>query len=122
VTFTVGGDVVGIVTRERPAPLRALRRRQRALWLAAVLLYGVGDAATTAIGLTIPGVAEAGPLAVHLVGADGIGGLLALKVALFAGSYGVWSVLRTPGRVGIPLALAFVGAIVSAWNLLVIVG
>ena len=121
-TFTFRGGVVRGVSRERSAALDGLRRRQRALWIAAVLLYGVGDAATTAVGTTTPGVAEAGPIAVHLVGADGIGGLLALKVALFAGSYGVWSLLRTPGRVAVPLALAFVGAVVSGWNLLVIAG
>jgi len=120
VTFTFRGVVVRAVSRERSAALGGLRKRQQALWVAAVLLYGVGDAATTAVGMTTPGVAEAGPVAVHLVGGDGVGGLLALKVVLLAGSYGVWSVLRTPGRVAVPLALAFVGAVVSGWNLLVI--
>jgi hypothetical protein len=100
--------------------LAPARTRQPTLWLLAVLLYGVGDAATTYVGLRDGTAAEAGPIAVHVIGQGGIAGLLLLKVVLFAGSFGIWYLVRTPGRVAIPLALAVTGALVTGWNALVL--
>jgi hypothetical protein len=94
--------------------------RQPTLWLLAVLLYGVGDAVTTYLGLRDGTAAEAGPVAVHVIGQGGIEGLLALKIVLFAGAFGLWYAVRTPGRVAIPLALAVTGALVTGWNALVL--
>ncbi len=99
----------------------ALRERERLLWVAAVVLYGAGDTATTVLGLQSVGVAEAGPVAGPLVASSGVWGLLFLKVAFFLACGGVWAVVRSDGRVAIPLALSVVGAAVTAWNAAVLV-
>jgi hypothetical protein len=90
--------------------------RQPLVWGLSVLFYGVGDTVTTAVGLADGAVAEAGPVAVRVVGHAGIGGLVALKVGFFFASFGLWYVVRTPGRVAIPLALAVAGVLVTGWN------
>lgn len=92
----------------------------RRLWIAAVVLYGVGDTVTTFWGLSTGGVAEAGPIAGPLIEAYGRAALLGIKAAVFLLFYAVWRALRTPGRVAVPLALALVGGVVTAWNLVVI--
>lgn len=101
--------------------LDPVARRQPALWVCAVLLYGVGDGVTTYLGLQDGAVAEVGPVAVFAIGEGGISGLFALKVALFAISFCLWYLVRTPGRVAIPLALTVAGALVTAWNAFVLV-
>lgn len=100
---------------------RELADREGALWLAAVALYGVGDTATTVVGLTSGRGAEAGPIAAGLIEAHGFPGLFVLKVVTFGAFYLLWRLVRTPGRVAIPLALLVVGAFVTTWNLLVLV-
>jgi hypothetical protein len=95
----------------------SLRRRQRELWVAAVLLYGVGDGVTTAIGTEAADVAEAGPVAAAFLEGAGVDGIVLLKVVLFGVSFAVWWAITTPGRVAVPLSLAVVGAVVTAWNL-----
>ncbi len=97
-----------------------LLERTTTLWLGAVLLYGVGDTATTLIGLRTPHVTEAGPIVAGFTGSTGVAGLFAVKILSFAGFYLAWRILPPPGRVGIPLALSTVGAFVVAWNLLVL--
>ena len=92
----------------------------RYVWIAAVLLYGVGDTATTLWGLESGGIAEAGPIARPLIEAYGPRALIAVKAAVFGSFYLVWIGLRTPGRVAVPLALALVGGVVTAWNLFVV--
>lgn len=86
----------------------------------ALALYGVGDLATTAIGLQHGSISEAGPVASVVFAQAGVLGLFLLKGAFFAGCAVVWSVLDTPGRTGIPLALAVVGVAVTGWNLSVL--
>lgn len=100
----------------------ALAARERQVWLAAILLYGVGDTVTTFLGLSWGGVAEAGPVAAPLMEAYGRFVLLGVKAVTFAAFYLLWRLLRTPGRVAVPLALATVGALVTAWNIVVITG
>lgn len=103
-------------------PFEVLAARKRLVWATALLLYGIGDTVTTFWGLSTGGVAEAGPVAAPLVEAYGRYALLGIKAVVFAGFYLAWRFLRTPGRVAVPLALATVGGVVTAWNLVVIVG
>jgi hypothetical protein len=98
----------------------ALRGRQRTVWLLALLAYGVGDLATTVVGLSFGRAAEAGPLAAESLARGGFPGLVALKLATLLGFYLLWRVASTPGRVAIPLALAVVGVGVTLWNLSVL--
>lgn len=100
--------------------VEALTARQHLVWLAAVVLYGIGDTVTTLWGLSSGGVAEAGPVVAPLMESYGPLVLLGVKAAVFASFYLVWRAVRTPGRVAIPLALATVGAAVTAWNLVVV--
>lgn len=97
-----------------------LADHERALWVAAVLLYGVGDTVTTFWGLSTGGVAEAGPIAGPAMEVYGRFALLPVKAVVFGGFYLVWRSVQTSGRVAVPLALAVVGGIVSVWNLFVI--
>ena len=105
---------------ERTVPI--VGGNDRLIWIAAILLYGVGDTATTFWGISTGGVAEAGPVAEPLIESYGRLGLVGVKVAVFPAFYLVWRLLRTPGRVAVPFALALVGAVVTVWNLLVILG
>ena len=94
--------------------------RDLQVWIAAILLYGVGDTATTLWGLSTGGVAEAGPVAKPLIEAYGPRALLLVKAVVFGSFYLVWVMLRTPGRIAVPLALALVGGVVTAWNLFLV--
>lgn len=101
-------------------PFELLASRDRQVWAAAILLYGVGDTATTFLGLSTGGIAEAGPVAAPLIEAYGRYALLVVKAATFAAFFLLWRLVSTPGRVAVPLALATVGALVTAWNLVVV--
>ena len=92
----------------------------RQMWIAAVVLYGIGDTVTTFWGLSTGGVAEAGPIAGPVIDSYGRYALLAIKALVFPTFYLFWRMLRTPGRIAVPFALALVGGIVTMWNLLVI--
>jgi hypothetical protein len=97
-----------------------LLARTTALWLVAVLFYGVGDTATTLVGADTGHVAEAGPVVAGVLGYAGTTGLLTVKLLSFAGFYLAWRLLPPPGRAGVPLALSVVGVAVTVWNLLVL--
>lgn len=101
--------------------LSALARHERAIWAAAIALYGVGDTVTTLVGLSLGGVLEAGPVAEPTLEAFGSAGFVALKLLLLLGFGAVWSRLPAPARMAVPLALATVGALVTLWNGMVIV-
>lgn len=103
-------------------PLDLLSVRNRQVWLAAIVLYGVGDTVTTFWGLSVGGVAEAGPIAAPIIEAYGRAALLPIKAIVFGGFYVAWRALRSPGRVAVPLALAAVGGVVTTWNVVVIAG
>ncbi|WP_247731478.1 hypothetical protein [Halovivax limisalsi] len=90
--------------------------RERALWLLAISLYGVGDGLTTAIGLWTVGATEVGPVVGPMVASFGTAGLFLAKTVTIALFYLVWYVLASPARVAIPLAIAVVGAMVTGWN------
>ena len=100
--------------------IEELAARERSLWVAAFLLYGVGDTVTTFVGLSTAGVAEVGPLAGPLIDAYGRYALLAIKAVTFALFVGLWSVLRPPARTAVPLAMVVVGTAVTAWNAIMI--
>lgn len=96
--------------------------RVRGIWLASVLFFGVGDTITTVLGLTVDviDVVEAAPLVGLLVGQYGLIAFLPMKLALFAVSALIWTVVPRPQAVGVPLALAVTGVLVTAWNVVVI--
>lgn len=99
--------------------LDRLAARERVLWVLALLGYGLGDLVTTLVGLSTGRAAEAGPVA-GPVAEFGLPALVALKLASLVAFYLAWRLLPRPFRVAVPLAVAGVGAVVSAWNATVI--
>lgn len=100
--------------------MELLVRHERHLWIAAVLLYEIGDTFSTLVGLSLGGLAEAGPLAAPAMIAFGPVGFLAVKTAVFVSFWAVWTSLHTQGPVAVRFALATVGGLVTAWNAAVI--
>lgn len=100
--------------------LATLRTHHPSLWGGAILCYGVGDTATTLLGVTSGRVVEAGPISSVALSIGGVPGFLLLKVGFLLCCYLLWSVMDTPGRIGIPLALLVTGLVVTIWNLLII--
>lgn len=90
-------------------------------WGLSVLLYGIGDTATTTVGIVTGTGKEAGPLAAGALASYGLPGLLGLKLASMLAFYLAWRAARPPGRVAVPLALVVVGAAVTVWNGVVLV-
>lgn len=90
------------------------------LWLGSVLFFGVGDVATTSVGLRVARVVEAGPVVAPVVEEHGTAGMLLVKLGVFGVCYLAYRRVPAPSRLGIPIGLAACGVLVSAWNLLVI--
>lgn len=86
------------------------------LWILAFLFFGVGDTATTTIGLTIGSSSEANPFVASLIESYGIGVLVPLKAALLGCCYLGWKRLPIPYPVVIPAVLAVMGIVVTIWN------
>lgn len=97
-------------------------RLTRGLWLAALCTYGVGDLATTFLGLATNRGAEAGPIAAAFVGSHGYPGLVLLKLLTFGFFYLVWRLAHTRGKIAVPLAVTVVGVAVTGWNTYVLLG
>lgn len=97
-----------------------LTQYSQELWVLTVVLFLAGDLATSALGIAAGGVVEAGPLGAPLVRRYGLAGMVALKLVVVGLSYLTWRRVPDPERVGIPLGLLFVGALVTAWNAFVL--
>lgn len=97
-----------------------LAARERRLWVIVLLGYGVGDLATTLVGLWTGRGAEAGPVAALLVAEFGIPALVVLKLVTLGTFYLCWRLIAWPLRVAVPLAVALVGVGVTAWNVFVL--
>lgn len=117
----MGGER-GVASASTAHAFELLVTRHRQVWVGGLLLYGVGDTATTFLGLSTGGIAEAGPVAAPPIETYGRVALLGVEAVTFAAFYALWRVLPTPGRVAVPLALATVGTVVTAWNLAVVAG
>lgn len=92
------------------------------LWVLAVAAYGLGDTATTLYGLTRAGtpLAEAGPLASLAFQTHGVVAIVPLKLAVFAFAALFWRFTPRPQAIGIPLALAVFGVLLTCWNTAII--
>ncbi len=87
------------------------------LWLTAVLFFGIGDAATTTVGLQLNGVTEIGPLVSMLLQRFSLAAMVVVKLLFLAVGYAIWKRLSGPHSLGIPFGLALVGVFVTGWNL-----
>lgn len=89
------------------------------LWTLSLVFYGLGDIVTTIIGLQLGGITEVGPLPALIahIGPPAFIGLKTTALVLFAC---IWKVIPEPHNIGVPLALATLGVLVTTWNLAVI--
>lgn len=92
------------------------------LWGLAVAGFVVGDVATTLAGLSTAGVVETGPVVGPLLCRYGVAVIPLLKAVTVAAGYAAWRRLPSPHATGIPLGLALLGAVVTGWNLSVLLG
>ena len=90
------------------------------LWWTTFLFFCVGDVLTTHVGLSMYGVVEAGPLVAPVLREHGLVAMVALKGVTVGLFYVVAQVIPEPHAVGVPLGLAIIGVLVTAWNLIVI--
>ena len=102
-----------------PTAVDILVSQERFLWVVAVVFFGIGDLVTTAVGLQLQYVVEAGPVVGDVIRAYGTSAMLWLKVLVFAICYVLWRVVPAPHRVGVPLGLAALGVLVTGWNVFV---
>ena len=116
-----GWSVGRLLTAVRRGPGESLPGRTRAaLWSVTLLFFCVGDVLTTHVGLSMHGVVEAGPLVAPLLREYGLVAMVVLKTATLGLFYGAARAIPEPHAVGVPLGLAIVGVVVTAWNLVVI--
>lgn len=90
------------------------------LWAIALLFFGAGDLLTTGIGLASGSAAEVGPFVLHLIEQYGLAAMPPMKAVAFLCCYGLWRVTPRPQAVGVPLGLAVLGVLVTAWNTLIL--
>lgn len=102
-----------------PRSRATLSTRPSLRWGVALMLFGIGDLVTTAVGMRSPGVVEMG-VAAPLVQQYGFKIVLVLKSATLVGFYVLARSVARPYRKGIPIGLAFLGLLVTAWNLVVL--
>lgn len=108
--------LAGIATEARSVARRTRLDRDAQLWLAAVLLFGVGDLATTIYFLSAGLNVEGNPLAVAVL-QHGYLWLVVWKVGVFAGFWLLYRHAPREIRIGVPLGLTLLGAVITAWNI-----
>jgi Mn2+/Fe2+ NRAMP family transporter len=91
-------------------------------WIVAVALFGAGDLALTLFGLVSARAVEAHPIAGRLVATYGVWVLVPVKIAVVGAFYGFYRATPREFRIGVPLGLSLLGAVVAGWNLYVLSG
>ncbi|AAY24941.1 ORF 15 [Haloarcula hispanica virus SH1] len=89
---------------------------ETAAWAVALLTFGIGDVATTHVGLQLDGVEEEHPLSEKVLGVGGTEAMIGVKAVAFALAWVAYQ--RTPEeyRAGIPIGLALLGVYIVANN------
>lgn len=105
-----------IVTSDQESSLLDRFTESRTLvWLAAVVLFGLGDLGLTLVGLA-SGHAEVHPLAGTAVITYGPLVLIPLKIAVIALFYLIYRLTPDEFDVGVPIGLTLIGSAVVLWN------
>ena len=91
------------------------------LWAIGIVFFGVGDLATTLVGLHLQRAVEVGVLASVAYEHYGLGAMVPLKAATLAFVYLVWRMVPEPHNIGAPLGIAVLGVLVTLWNSSVLV-
>lgn len=90
-------------------------------WVAAILMFGVGDVVTTLVGISAFGAVEASPVAGPVVETIGLWTLVPLKAATLVAFYGLFTYAPTDYREGVPLGLTLLGSAAVGWNSVLLV-
>ena len=91
------------------------------LWVIAILCFGIGDVATTSIGISLAGAVETHPFAAQLFQHSILGAMVLLKSLIFVSCYALWKRAPQPHCIGVPLGLAALGVLVTGWNVHILV-
>jgi len=92
------------------------------LWKLAAAFYGAGDLLTTLVGLHSGRATETGVVASVLVEGYGVASVVPLKLGSLLLFYLLWRAVPRPHAVGVPIGLAALGVLLTAWNGLVLLG
>lgn len=106
--------------REFTSPLEVPRLDAVQMWLIAGFFFGLGDIATTVVGLELVGAYELFPIAASLFQYSTLGAMILLKSTMFGICYVLWKWTPRPYWFGVPLGLLLVGVFVTTWNLHII--
>jgi len=98
-------------------PVLESPRVHATLWALAVFLFGVVDVASTMYFVATTPAVEGHPLIAAAIGATGLWILVPWKAAAIGLFYGLYRLTPQAYRIGVPLGLTGVGAVVSMWNL-----
>ena len=92
-------------------------------WLAAILLYGLGDYVTTVLAVRRRDVVEANPAVVALLSEQPspLGFAVLKSGALVVCFLGFLSISTSPIAIGVPIGIAVLGALVTASNTVMLV-
>lgn len=122
VAATPGIDADVAADLHLPEPSRGDRVVNRlvafspALWILAVLTFGMTDIVTTYIGLSYGLAYEASPLAAAIFDDHRFGYIYIAKGAVFLLFFLIWRFIPTPYNVSVPLGLFLVGTAITIWN------
>lgn len=114
-----GGRLVGLLQADGRL-VDVSRIDEAVLWALGVLFFGVGDLATTAVGLATGSATERNVAPALAVDRHGIVALFGLKLLAFGVCYLLWRVSGRPYRLGVPLGLSLLGVVATGWNLTVL--
>lgn len=93
---------------------------ERQTWALAAAMFGVGDVATTTLGLIAFDVVEGNPAAGLILSEAGLVGMVVAKVAVVAILLGIYVESPRDIRFAIPVTLAIMGTVIVGWNIAVI--
>ncbi|MES3517499.1 MAG: hypothetical protein PPP58_07530 [Natronomonas sp.] len=102
--------------QQRRATLAYFDEHTSTLWGLTLVFFVAGDLFTTLVGLRFVPIVEAGPVAARLLTTTGVWLLVPLKLGTVAFTVVMWWIIPRPYNVGIPLGLAALGGLVTAWN------
>ncbi len=101
-------------------PAVNLDRESFHAWVQAVLWFGLGDLATSWIGIHTNLARESVPIIAAAIADFGLAVMLPFKLLGFVIALAGWKLAPQPYALGIPICLAIVGIYLTGWNAYVI--
>lgn len=95
--------------------------RDKIAWSGAALTFGIGDLATTYVGLQIDGVYEMSPTANIILQSGGYTNLIIAKSFTLIILIAVYKAVDEDWMVAVPITLILVGVFITLWNLHIII-